>query len=411
MGSLVAVSSLKLVFGWWDWDAEAPALVNRVTGERVVFRGAFQDPDLVPSDESWLRFDYEHPELNFPLLVEERPAEDAKEKGKTVWRVDYGRSHALFNHQGSGKDSNPSYGVWRRLDDCVSDAFACWPEDADPNGALARDLFLFGGWLNGVWSEGFNRSERRTFSRDRVPSENDYDSWLVPLDEAPPSPFVFHDHIPRRNGTENWEIENPVLLEGLEFEVPKFRLHPRLPSGKPLTGLEGRTAYLLSVDEKCLLYPCYGSIEADRGRGHWSPSIYLIYADDVSVSLIALKSKKRDQRAFESDWLAILSAGDFSLRQESCGSPFRLKPHPDTPAENKMFVPSRPLWLRVRWGLIDGWSRWAGSRARNAAWLQGLDLFRAKSTTVLAGYRGGKWGSGAAMTALEAPYEIHPGDQ
>src|SRR3546814_1799618 len=45
-----------------------------------------------------------------------------------------------------------------------------------------------------------------------------------------------------------------------------LRLRPKLPSGNPLTGLAGRTPYLLSADERRLLYPFYGETEAERGR-------------------------------------------------------------------------------------------------------------------------------------------------
>lgn len=399
MGSLVVETKLTPVFGWWDWDAETPALVNRVTGERVAFRGKFKDPAFVPPNESWLRFDYLHPDLSYPLLVQERPSENPGERDKIVWRVDYRRSNKLRHREAASGALQSHFGVWRRLDDCVADAFAVWPVENTTRGTFASEFEMTGGWLNGSWCETFSRLERRTSSRDRSPSQYRYDSWLMPLDAEPPSPFVFHDHIPRRNGTENWEVENPVLLNGLSFDVLALRLRPSLPAGKPLTGLEGQTAYLLSADKTRLLYPYYGDTEKDRGGGHWSPCISLIYADEVSLATAALRSTNRDRRAFKADWYAILSGESFGLREASAGSPYHLRPHPDAPPQTGMVVPSRPLCLRARWAIMDGWSHWQGSKAHSPTWLHGLNLFRTESMMLSAGYLGGKWETTARTTA------------
>jgi hypothetical protein len=389
---------LTTVFGWWDWDAETPALVNRVTGERVAFRGKFEDSSLVAANETWLRFDYLHPDLNFPLLVREYESDKRGDKGKIVWRVDYRRSNELRHRQTASASAQPSFGVWRRVDDCVTDAFAVWPVENTARGTFARAFEMTGGWLNGSWCETFSRLERRISSRDRSPPQYRYDSWLMSLDAAPPSPFVFHDHIPRRNGSENWEVENPVLLNGLSFDVLALRLRPSLPAGKPLTGLEGLTAYLLSADKTRLLYPYYGDTEKDQGRGHWSPCISLIYADEVSLAAAALRSTNGDRRAFKADWHASLLGENFGLREASAGSPYHLRPHPDAPPQTGMVVPSRPLCLRARWAIMDGWSHWKGSRAHSSAWLQGLELFGTESMMLSAGYLGGKWETAARVT-------------
>lgn len=382
---------MTTVYGWWDWDADVPGLVNRVTGERMVFRGEFRDPDLVPQDKTWLRFDYLHSELAFPLLVEQRQSEEQQDKGKTSWRVDYPRSSALWRRETGAQAHQPSYGVWRRVDDCASDAFACWPENAAPHGAFARDFWLTGAWLNGVWRETFDRSERRCSVRlEKAPPQREYSSWLVSLDASPPSPFVFHDHIPRRNGTENWEVENPVLPAGLTFENAQFRRGPKWPAGTPLNVLAGRTAYLLAKDEKRLLYPFYGDTEEDRGRGHWTPRFSLLYVDEKVAQTCSARPGDRSQGG--AAW-HLFQRNDCVFRRSDLDPAFFVakERHPPIP------YPSRPLWLHGRWALIDGWSCWQGSKAWHSAWFSYMRLLRTTALRVSGGYQGGVWGNSLGM--------------
>src|SRR3546814_6046586 len=72
-------------------------------------------------------------------------AEGSQEKGKTLWRIDYGRSSDLWRRGSGGKSLHTSFGAWKRIDDCVTDAFAFWPEESGAQSALARDFCLLGG--------------------------------------------------------------------------------------------------------------------------------------------------------------------------------------------------------------------------------------------------------------------------
>lgn len=385
---------MTCVFGWWIWDAEALALVNRVTGERVAYRGNVQDPDLVSYGRCWLRFDYMHSELSFPLLVEKCPAEEKLEKGAPVWRVDYRRSGDLWRRERGGKAIHPAFGTWRRVDDCVTDALACWPESEVVGRDCASYVRFDGGWLNGAWSDTVSRRETRlVFPAKTQPDGDDYNSWLVPLEAPPPSPFQFHDFVPRRNGSEDWSIDNPVLLKGLEFEGPELRYGPRLAANASLMSLEGRTAYLLSEDRRRVLYPYFGETKKRGESGHWKPHFSLIYVDSELI-VIGIGRPLHPRRP-AADWTLLLRNGGIHVRSSGVDPAFFIKSRPPFPS-----FPSRPLWLKARWAIVDGWSRWKGSRARNSEWLPELELVGASGVQIALGYRGGQW----TATSLTVSY-------
>ncbi|WP_422365616.1 hypothetical protein [Pelagibius sp.] len=388
----MAESTLTTVFGWWDWDAETPALVNRVTGERVAFRGKFGDPDLVPSDETWLRFDYEHPELSFPLLVEERQAEERLEKGLPAWRLDYQRSSHLWRREFEGETRRPIYGAWRRVDDCVTDALSCWPESEYDRNGRASYVCFDGGWLNGDWDEAVSRRETRLATPAKEqPNGDDYNPWLFPMDAVPPSRFDFYDLVLRRNGPENWSIDNPVLLDGLRFEDPELRYGPSLPANTPLKGLDGRTAYLLSEDSTRVLYPYFGDTKRRSDSGHWKPHFSLIYVDNELLLTGLAKPIAPSRRPV--DWTFRFYNEGFYFRSDSVDAAFHINSRHPLPS-----IPSRALWLRSRWAILDGFSCWEGSKARSPDWLPELELVAASGIQVALGYRGGQWAA-PLMTA------------
>lgn len=220
--------------------------------------------------------------------------------------------------------------------------------------------------------------------KELQPDDEDYNPWLLPLDALPPSPFEFHDYVPRRSDSENWSIGNPVLLDGLEFDDAERGFGPKLPLNVALSGLDSLTVYLLSKDNKRLLYPYYGDTELKSGSGHWQSWFKTLYVDDLAaMSSSARPTKRSSQGAM---WHFSSFGKGLGLRSTEVDSAFFVR-------SRKVFapIPSRPLWLRVRWGVADGWSSWGGSRARNADWLQDLDLVRADGVTLSEGYRGGRW--------------------
>ena len=386
MGSVKASINMQTVFGWWDWDAEAPGMVNRVTGERVVYRGRAREEVLLPDRETWLRFDYLHSELTFPLLVQEVPGREELGEDKTTWQLDYRRSAALWRRETGASEPHPSYGVWRRIDDCVSDALACWPENEIVASPLAAYIHFDGGWLNGAWNDWMTRSETRLVIPKRLQSDDeDYNPGLIPLETPPPSPFMFHDHLGGLRASDKQIAENPVLLEGLEFENPEHGFGPELPPGALLTALEGRTAFLLSEDQQRLLYAYRGDTQRKTEPGHWQSWFLLLYVDDRVVFSMPAKPLKRTQSG--AIWRFPGCARGLSLRSADPDENYFIR-------QRDVWLPrpSRPLWLHVRWGLLDGWSAWDGSEARHAAWLPDLVLLRTEGVHLSDGYRGGRWG-------------------
>jgi len=161
---------MTYVAGWWTWDPDGRALVNRATGERASLRGAVSSEDAGAPD-CWLRFDYGHAELRYPLLV----AADSTLKGNNEEtlerRLDHVQSARLWRQQAGASLTHPSYGTWRRVDDCVTDALACWPETGVTSKPLRQAFRVRGGWLNGVWDEGMDRQIGRPWGDPSVQME------------------------------------------------------------------------------------------------------------------------------------------------------------------------------------------------------------------------------------------------
>ena len=385
MGSVKASINMQTVFGWWDWDAEAPGMVNRVTGERVVYRGRAREEVLLPDRETWLRFDYLHSELTFPLLVQEVPGREELGEDKTTWQLDYRRSAALWRRETGASEPHPSYGVWRRIDDCVSDALACWPESQMSIKPVAAFVHLDGGWLNGAWSERMTRSEERlVIPEKREPDDEDYNPWLFPLDAPSPSPFAFYDCKSTKRTEERRIEDNPVLLKGLEFSDARWLFEPKLSLDAPLAQLEGRTAYLLSRDEKRLLYPYWADTETRREPGHWGVSFRLLYVDEyILFSMQAVPMKQSSQGAM---WRIFGTTRGLTLRSDKLSPAYFIRPR-----GNLFPLLSRPLWQQLRWAITDAWCAWDGTEARHAHWLKQLTLLRANGVDLQEGFRGGIW--------------------
>jgi hypothetical protein len=202
------------LFGWWLFDAESSAVIHETTGQVVRLVGRL-NPDEFSLTESenriWMRFEYQDREARFPILIEWRNVPSKVRGRPLVWRVDYVRSAALWRRETGISSTHPPYGLWRRVDDCLTDALASWP--AHPKtGAKPKYIGLNGGWLNGawaselyrcVWCSTLLRTSTETFQNPSVPPlagdapspwvlaapsdsapECDPSTWNVPRDEA-----------------------------------------------------------------------------------------------------------------------------------------------------------------------------------------------------------------------------------
>lgn len=251
------------VFGWWDFDPEKETLINRVTGESVRFIGRLAQKD------HWLKFQYEHEGVAFPIIVEkiDAPCNDIEygphDRGKNtdsrmptlgiVWKINYIRSAKAWQQE-FGRDSIfPGYGLWRRVDDCVIDALYFWPE-RENSGLPPVRIAALGGWLNGKWDANWERvfgyavkDIHRLLRTDLEDEPPVAEAWLFPLDEPAPPPWKFIDDVAHSDiqswGFQDWEViprinrlgermenggtkflDNQIALSGFEKKPSTFNL-------------------------------------------------------------------------------------------------------------------------------------------------------------------------------------------
>jgi hypothetical protein len=191
-------------YGWWDLEKTPPALVHRLTGQRIRFMGRTENDAALgifaTENQYWMRFEYRDPEVTYPLLVQWRNI-PSKNGRPIVWRLDHLRSAALWRREGGADAPNPGYGLWRRVDDCVLDALGCWPKEF-PFLRLPRKIVCEGGWLNGAWSSSFYRhvwhhappspAMRAMHARLGLPppsKEALHQPLIFALDAPPPAPW------------------------------------------------------------------------------------------------------------------------------------------------------------------------------------------------------------------------------
>src|SRR5262245_60956241 len=125
--------------GWWTFDAETQTLINRVSGQRIRFEGAPDDAGDLPQPPAGgpvrLRFSYQDAEVRYPVLVTARSEtyggagfdhRDSRRRS-LAWSVDHPASAAEWRRACGADAEIPPYGLWRRVDDAMFDALACWP--------------------------------------------------------------------------------------------------------------------------------------------------------------------------------------------------------------------------------------------------------------------------------------------
>jgi hypothetical protein len=205
-------------------------MVNTVTGERVVYRGALGGHMRVTWSENWLRYDYVHSELTFPLVARATVRDKGTRDQARIecLSVDYPRSARLWRDDPFGSrpvSTAPAYGVWRRVDDCIVDAFTCWPRGAT-GGWNGDAVELVGGWLNGSWRPDFARvsiggSEMERELRDA---------------EGGPS-------------------GNPALMNLWAKPAPLWRMAGEAAPGTAPATIDGREALLTTADGRLVLLP------------------------------------------------------------------------------------------------------------------------------------------------------------
>jgi hypothetical protein len=179
------------LFGWWLFDTETSAIMHETTGQvvRHVGRPDLRDLGLSESQNRiWMRFEYSDSDIRFPILIEWRNIPSKIHGRPLVWRVDYVRSAALWKREKGVSSDHLPYGLWCRVDDCLTDALASWP--AHPKtGAKPQYIGFNAGWLNGAWTDALYR--RVWCSGHLITSTDAFQNPSLPeLAVDAPSPWV-----------------------------------------------------------------------------------------------------------------------------------------------------------------------------------------------------------------------------
>jgi hypothetical protein len=177
------------LLGWWLFDTDQAAIIHATTGQLLRCLG---HPDsghgLTESgNRIWMLFEYRDRDIRVPLLVEWRNVPSTAGGRPLVWRVDYIRSAMLWRAETNSQQAFPPYGMWRRVDDFLTDALACWPTHAQ-TGAKPGRIAFNGGWLNGSWTGAFYRSVWATTQLNQT-TEPFQSATVEPLTASPPVPW------------------------------------------------------------------------------------------------------------------------------------------------------------------------------------------------------------------------------
>lgn len=381
------------VFGWWELDmVGGSALVCRASGQRFRYVGEEPSPES-PTTEPWLRFDYEDDELHYPVIMQVKPGRympwpyGGSVEGPVLC-VDHTRSAAVWRRETGSAETNPPFGAWRRVDDCLTDGLACIA--ALPGSDIAyRAVKVRGGWLNGAWSEelvrDFSQVSDDSLKRMRETPPTADRPFIMRLDTPPPSPWRFHG-MPNEDSRYTAKVESNVKFPdrtpthqfGLKDIFGKPINISVVPADRPLAGIEGRTAYMRSEDGARILFPCSGTDkDDDRGPDRFS----FVYADEDFFAYPNGKSESQAAKANWEFWLGALTGG---RRDPNVENDLWVRRH-----ERFGNVPSYALWRRLSWAIMDAWLLWEGSSARCDRWSERLALVGASSVTVAPLYLGG----------------------
>src|SRR5215203_5175626 len=124
--------------GWWTFVTDTHTLINRVSDQRIRFESAVDEAGSLlhppASGPARFRFSYEDAEVCYPVLVTTRydtyggPGFDHGDSDRLSlsWSTDHSAS-AVEWRPSCGTCAVPPYGLWRRVNDALFGALACWP--------------------------------------------------------------------------------------------------------------------------------------------------------------------------------------------------------------------------------------------------------------------------------------------
>jgi hypothetical protein len=338
-----------MTIGWWLFDPETQTLINKLSQQRVHFAGAVDDTEesvLHPPARGpvRLRFSYQDPEVTYSVLVTAR-----YDRRSLAWSIDHLGAAAEWRRHTTAAAEAPPYGLWRRVDDALFDALACWPA-SETAGPRPSRIDSWGGWLNGAWSPRLRRVSVGR-EKDEAVVETDIEPYLEPLASEPLS----WDFVPSENATAG------VTLAGIDTVCAELSF---LSAEAPLTGFETLIPHLRRRDGKAVMFPYAVRSSLDRD-GFYRARGQFFYADEEVFFRLDGCSSEGGLGTWEFDLSELLG---FGVRRADA----ELEKWRTTLVRHRkiynwrgpVLQPMPRLEQRLTVALIDGWLAWNGSPLR-----------------------------------------------
>jgi hypothetical protein len=396
--------------GYWKFEPNTISIVSAKSGQRLSFKDKIETITMTDSERlsysNGFLFEYEDEELCLPLFVW-----NSKNPGN--WVLDYKKSAELWRVSNHIEADTPPFGLWKRVDTCVTDALQCWPENA-LTGIAPGTLHGIGGWVNGKWRQGFLRQWKAAHNREILSSDYPIQEIeLINLETQPAHIWNF--------------VEAPcAIFPDLDYlaQLPNGLRY--LPPERPLSGYEKKISHLQRSDKKSVIFPAGLDSYRYESSAEYLPGAYFLYADEDVLFYFdgtAIKSVSR--------WAFKLPS---NVTERHCRLGLRQKTHCDVkereslPANlfsGKPRVLSLALSTKFRDALIDGFLSWTGTEhsplddpqhleklaarnARNVPSLEnsGLDLGPRDAISITGGYLAGMYSHRFSQWASLKPEPI-----
>jgi hypothetical protein len=157
------IPSADATIGRYASSADPARLRDAAAGETLTLEAV---AGATPEGPLEMRFRYADAAGDYPFLVRRGPGL----YGRPAWVIDHSASAALWQAEGSGRSVPPPQPLWHAATEGCIEALLHWPERAE-TGPLAP-IVGRGGWVAGLWSDGFCRSfalQYRRFGAEPVP--------------------------------------------------------------------------------------------------------------------------------------------------------------------------------------------------------------------------------------------------
>lgn len=236
---------------------------------------------------------------------------------------------------------NPSYGLWRRLDDFLTDAALCWPEGVFEERPFG--LTVQGAWFQGKWNPYVRRrfSGRKAGTLTQMEGKYISDPILEPLNLPIPLQWRYIDH------------EKTAPEVALEFDKDESGILYISNKQNP-SGFQGKTPYLIRSDGNAAIFLSKLTPVSHRGEDPSTDLYYTFIDQDVfftfrsclwyNLQISTLHNYGVRRIPPEKNWCP---ANIFGAEED-----FSTKPA----------YPSYRVWRKTLNALMDAWPNWESGK-------------------------------------------------